>query len=487
MQLKKIAVAVAAAWIAVPAMATNGMNMEGYGPVATAMGGASFAYDNGTAGVINNPATLGFMAAGTSRLDVALGGLHPDVSSQGKDSSANSFFMPAAGYVRKDGNIAWGAGMMAQGGMGTKYSNAGAFGSPLLGMNFATGQGYGISDPGFENKSEVGVGRLIFPLSYSVNNALNVGASIDYVWAGMDIRWLIDGVHFGSMMMPGGKLGWIDGSMKDGFMGAAQQGMFSSLDWGYFNFNTDSTFSQKAKSNGWAGNLGFTYVVSPQLTIGGVYHAKTRLDDMTTDNAAMGTFAVSGGMMGTGQVIPIVGKVTIRNFQWPETYGIGMAFKASDQLTVVADYKRVNWADVMKSFNMVFTANGTQSNPMAQGFAGSTMNVTYYQNWKNQDVVMVGAAYAPGGALTYRGGINYASNPIPDEYVSPLFPAITKLHIMGGVGYRMSKAASLDFSLVYVPKVTVTNRWASSVGGAGSNQEISMSQLNWQAMYSHRF
>ena len=38
--------------------ATNGMNLEGYGPIATAMGGASMAYDNGTAAVINNPATL---------------------------------------------------------------------------------------------------------------------------------------------------------------------------------------------------------------------------------------------------------------------------------------------------------------------------------------------------------------------------------------------------------------------------------------------
>ena len=38
------------------------MNMEGYGPIATGMGGASMAYDNGTAAVINNPATLGLMA-----------------------------------------------------------------------------------------------------------------------------------------------------------------------------------------------------------------------------------------------------------------------------------------------------------------------------------------------------------------------------------------------------------------------------------------
>ena len=43
------------------AHATNGMNMEGYGPIAAAMGGASMAYDNGTAAMMNNPATIGLM------------------------------------------------------------------------------------------------------------------------------------------------------------------------------------------------------------------------------------------------------------------------------------------------------------------------------------------------------------------------------------------------------------------------------------------
>src|SRR5512147_2361854 len=61
------------------AYATNGMNMEGYGPIATGMGGASFAYDNGTAAVMNNPATLGLMPEG-NRLDVALGFLRPDIT-----------------------------------------------------------------------------------------------------------------------------------------------------------------------------------------------------------------------------------------------------------------------------------------------------------------------------------------------------------------------------------------------------------------------
>ena len=62
----------ALAGLAGSAYATNGMNLEGYGPIATGMGGASMAYDNGNAAVMNNPATLGLRGQG-SRLDVALG------------------------------------------------------------------------------------------------------------------------------------------------------------------------------------------------------------------------------------------------------------------------------------------------------------------------------------------------------------------------------------------------------------------------------
>lgn len=51
--------------------ATNGMNLEGYGPVSMGMGGTGMAFDHGTAAVMHNPATLGLMPAG-HRLDVAL-------------------------------------------------------------------------------------------------------------------------------------------------------------------------------------------------------------------------------------------------------------------------------------------------------------------------------------------------------------------------------------------------------------------------------
>ncbi|MCK5334547.1 MAG: outer membrane protein transport protein, partial [Gammaproteobacteria bacterium] len=147
-----IAVAVSAP---MTVLATNGMNMEGYGPIATGMGGASMAYDNGTAAIMNNPATLGLMDDGESRLDVALGNLAPDITSSAgpfsETSSADSFFMPAVGYAKRDGSLTYGVGMFAQGGMGTEYG-ANSF--------LAAGTGEAV-------RSEVGVGRLAVPIVYN--------------------------------------------------------------------------------------------------------------------------------------------------------------------------------------------------------------------------------------------------------------------------------------------------------------------------------
>lgn len=486
MKIKKIVASLFAAGVMVSplAHATNGMNLAGYGPVSESMGGVSMAYDNGTAAVINNPATLGFMASGTSRLDVALGDLMPDASSQGSGSTAKNFYMPAMGYIRKADKIAFGVGLMGQGGMGTKYSNSAAFGS-LNGANFVAPGAYAVTDPGFENKSEVGVGRVMLPLAYNVSPELNIGGSIDFVWAGMDVQWLVDGTHFGDMM-PGaannfGSLNGATSTMLAPFAGAMGAGAFTSVDYGYFNFNSPSTFDQKAKGTGWAGNIGFTYKINPAFTIGGVYHAKTSLSDMKTGTSdASMKFAVRGGAYGA-VVIPVSGQIVIKNFQWPETYGFGLAYQVDDQWNIMADYKRIGWAGVMKNFNMSFIADGAATNG---GFANTRMDLTYYQNWKDQDVFQFGAAYKHNDALTLRFGGNFANNPIPDQYVTPLFPAIMKTHYTGGLGYAFSKENSVDVSFVYAPKVTVTNNWSAA---GGSNQTISLGGTGWQAMYSHWF
>jgi long-chain fatty acid transport protein len=266
MQLNKLAATLAAVGLAAPglAMATNGMIMEGYGPVAAGMGGASMAYDNGTAAMANNPATLGLMASG-SRADLMIGFVGPDVKTPMGTSEADAFYMPAIGYAKKQGNLAYGVGIYGQGGMGTEYANG--------------------------DMAQVSVGRVIFPVAYSVNNRLNVGGSVDFVWAGMDLVANLD-------MNPATK----EIDFKDG-----------------------SDFTGAAKGYSLAAKIGFTFKLDDALSVGGVYQTAGNLPDLKD-----GAYKVTG-------------------FDMPPVLALGLAWRANDRLMVAADLKDVMWGSSMNT------------------------------------------------------------------------------------------------------------------------------------------
>jgi long-chain fatty acid transport protein len=144
-----------------------------------------------------------------------------------------------------------------------------------------------------------------------------------------------------------------------------------------------------------------------------------------------------------------------------------MAMKASPSLTWAADVKRIEWSKVMRQFSMNYISAGM----------GGSVSFAMPQHWEDQTVVSLGAAYRMNDQLTIRGGINMASNPIPNQWVNPLFPAIVEDHMTLGVGYQISKQTQLDFALSHASKVTVASPMAS----------ISHSQNNWQLMLSHRY
>jgi long-chain fatty acid transport protein len=456
------------------AFATNGMNLEGYGPIAEAMGGASMAYDNGVAAVMNNPATLGLMEDGSSRIGGGLGVLAPNITSKmpgaSVKSDATAFYMPAIGYAHKSGQWSYGAAVFSQGGMGTEYA-ANSF--------MAAGSGMPV-------RSEVGVGRFMIPLVYQTGD-LTVGGSLDFVWASMDLQMALSGAQFLDMAASGTQTyGSASGSMMTAFMGSVGAGVINPLNpvnWGYFDFSDKGKFSGMAKGNGFAEKIGFTYKVNPKLTVGGTYHTKTAMGDLNAagatvkfnaniSNSYLGGGAPNGSLGYSALTIPVNGSISVKNFQWPDTYAFGVAYQATDVLMVVADYKHIGWKAVMKDFNMTFVANSAQSNPLAGGFAGTTLNATLKQNWDDQNVFEFGAAYKTSEVLTLRAGVNIANNPIPDKYMNPLFPAIAKNHLTLGMGYAINKQSAVDFSYVYVPTVSATNGSGVTVDFAGYSAQL---------------
>jgi long-chain fatty acid transport protein len=467
--------------------ATNGMNLEGYGPIATGMGGASMAYDNGVAAVMNNPATLGMMNDGESRLDLALGNLRPDISTSnafGKaDSSATSFLMPAVGWAKRDGQLTYGVGMFSQGGMGAEYD---ACSSVDPTCDPATGEGN-------VSRSEVGVGRFVVPLVFNVNEKLMVGGSLDYVWGGMDLQMAMpgDATGFGDFIqtsVAGGMFngahnaGIAQGTLVDGLANAMAGGAITNVNWVRFDFSDNSDFTGKAKGNGTTGKLGLAYKVNNNLTLGATYHAKTAMSDLTTNGATVSMnidadFPALGGAPSgtiTTGTVPLTGKLTVNDFQFPAQFGLGMAFQ-QDKWLFVADVKVIKWSDVMDSFNMTFTADTVASNG---SFGGAAFDVEMFQNWDNQTVIQLGGAYQLNPETTLRAGINSSSNPIPKETLNHLFPATIENHYTFGLGYAISQVSNIDFSLALAPEVSVK---------AGSGNTVKHAQTNLQIQYSYKF
>ena len=422
-------------------LATNGMNMEGYGPISTGMGGASQAFDHGTAAMAQNPATLALMAPG-SRFDGAIGLLGPRVTSTmagmpAAESDGKAYAMPAFGYAKRSGALTYGIGIFAQGGMGTDYSEntflAGGSGQPV--------------------RSELGVGRVLLPVAFQVTPDLAVGATLDFMWAGLDMR----------MAMPGSQLG----SLVTGASGslAGMLAPLGSAPWARIDFSNSSDFTGAAKSTGWAGKLGAVYKLTPAFSMGASYQFESSLGDMKT-GATGASLSAPGGFLDQG-------RITVVDFQWPATTAVGLAWQATPALLLAADVKRLDWASVMKDFKLRYDSAGTSM----PGVSGS-VNFALPQNWKAQTVTSLGVAYAVNSALTLRGGVNLADNPIPDATVNPLFPATEKTHYTAGVGYRFSPASEFNGSLTVAPNSSVTN---------GQGIVITHKQLNLQLMYTHRF
>lgn len=422
---------------AAPAWATNGMNMEGYGPVSTGMGGASQAIDHGTAAMAQNPATLGLLAGGSSRLDLAFGRLGPKVNSSvpgiaSADSSGTAYYMPAIGFARRQGALTWGLGLFAQGGMGTDYA-----GDSFLAM----GSGQPV-------RSELGVGRLLLPVAWQATPDLIVGVSLDFVWAGLDLRMAASGAQLGGLVTG------VSGNLGQAMPQLAQ------APWARIDFSDSNDFTGQARSTGWAAKLGVVYRPSAVLTLGASYQSKTSLGDMKTGNtgASMSAF---GGFADSG-------RMTVVDFQWPSMTALGVAFQVSPSVQLAADLKRIGWSKVMKDFRMRYDSAGM----------GGSVSFALPQNWKDQTVLNLGAAWAATPALTLRGGYNRADNPIPEAFVNPLFPATVESNYTLGLGWRVSAAGEFNASLTLAPEKKLTN---------GQGVVVTHRQTNVQLMYTVRF
>lgn len=442
-----------------PAFATNGMCLEGYGPIALGLGGASAAHDVGTGAMMGNPATLGLAG---SRFELALGFLGPRVDASfpamqlTEQSAAKIFAMPALGYVRGTEKWTFGLGAFGQGGMGTDYGS-----ESFLSMNPMTGQPTDLT-----NTSTVSVARMIAPLTYRVNEQLVLGGSLDLVYAGLDMEMLVSGAQFGDMMDPTQQT--MGTATPDATFGALLANFAAdTLHYAHLAGNDPSAVKSATTAWGFGAKLGLVFAASENLSIGASYQTKTSMADLE------GRGAMIMAMANAGQLPAMAGNLAIVDFEWPATAALGFALNPTPKLLVAADMKYVAWADVMKDFRLRFDAD--------EDVGGGTMEMTLFQNWEDQMVLAGGAQYQMNDDLALRLGFNHSANPVPNAQLNPLFPAIVENHLTAGAGWSFSPSDRIDLALSHGFEIEQTN--TNPLVGVTSTH----SQNNFQISYTRAF
>ncbi|AFL73288.1 OmpP1/FadL family transporter [Thiocystis violascens] len=431
------------AFIAAPAHATNGMALSGYGAIADGLGGAAQAYDSGNSSAINNVAALALMQEG-SRVEIGANFMYISAETwadgvSSVESDATLFVMPNLSYIVKRDKLSFGIGAFSQGGMGADYGK-----KSFLSVDPNSGIPTGLRD-----ESNVMIGRLIFPVAFQATDRLSIGASVDVLYALMTMKQAMPQQALMDMMTPGQQT-----------LGVAAADPNTAAGLGAANF---AHFDFSEMDNwGFGGQLGLTFKATDTLTFGASYQFETRMGDLEADGS------IQAGVGNQYQSIP--GTVKIKDFQWPATSKIGLAFQATDALLLVADIKYYDWSGVMESLKIRFKPD-----------MGGYVNVDMYQKWDDQTVFSIGAEYKVNPALRVRAGFNYAANPVPQDYLQHLGEAITESHLTLGLGYDIDDHSQINAAYVH----TFENSETNDNPLVGVSSSLAQNAINLS--YSYRF
>jgi long-chain fatty acid transport protein len=448
MQLKRSALTLALAGLTLPitALATNGYFSQGYGMKAKGMGGAATAMAEDTFGGANNPASMVWVG---NRIDLGVDLFSPrrESSRQGSstpippfppgtpaglydgssESSKNYFPIPEFGYNRMiKPDLSLGVSVYGNGGMNSTYKS-----STLTGPAFAP------SCAGAQSNLLFGCGKLGVDLmqliiaptaAYKVNEHHSIGVSplIGYQ------RFKVDGLQ-----------------------------AFDEM--GFTSSPSNVTNKGYDNATGFGVRIGWMGKLSDTVTMGAAYSSKV---NMTKFDKYKGLFAEQG------------------DFDIPENYNIGIAVKATPNMTVAFDIQRINYGNVKSIANPV-RASLLSPGPAGDGLGNNTGSGF---GWEDQTVFKLGLEYGYSKDLTLRAGWNHGKSPIAgnidDTSFNILAPATVEDHLTLGLTYTTASGGEWTVAYMHAFENSITGTSATSLLGVGGTETLKMYQNSLGVAYS---
>ena len=437
--LKHAALA-AACMAAFPVHATNGYFLPGFGIRSQGMGGVGIAYGRDSLSTAANPANavntgmrgdMGFAVFNPER-HAAVGpdagggfgyNFHGDV-----ESDAKYFLMPEMGFsmgLTEDVHVA--LAVVGNGGMNTTYRENFFSFDPYPGIVPVPG----VIPPDPQRDATLGVDlmQLLVPITaaYKVNEDHAIGASLVLA----ETRFRAYGLQAFALFD------------QDMTITSAPEYLTNN---GY-----DYSYGAGVRV-GWLGEF-----MDDRLTIGLTYASKTY---MTKFDKYSGLFAEQG------------------DFDIPENYGIGFAFKPVKNLVIAADVQRINYRNIASVGNPGMTSpigsDGIPSTTDPSQELGNDEGMGF--NWTNQTVYKLGVQYGVNKRLQVRAGYNYGASPIPDDMVTfnLLAPGTVERHYSLGFTYKPNDTLEVTGAYMYAASNSQSKCGQNIVNCASFNMHQNM-------------
>lgn len=197
-------------------------------------------------------------------------------------------------------------------------------------------------------------------------------------------------------------------------------------------------------------HLGWIGKINDNVTLGATYRSRTW---MTKFDKYNGLFAEQG------------------DFDIPETYGAGIAVKATPEFTIAADVQRINYSDVdsVGNASLANFGNGLGNNN-GSGFA-----------WRDITAFKLGASYAFSDTLTLGAGYNHTTQPIrkSDTMFNVIAPGVVQDHVTLGATWVLPNKAELTLAYMHAfeNKVNGSNSIPPAFGGGNANLRMHQDSL----------
>lgn len=165
-------------------------------------------------------------------------------------------------------------------------------------------------------------------------------------------------------------------------------------------------------------------------------------------------------------------------FDIPSNYTFGVAFDATPNVTLVADYKHINYSD----------APSVSNSSTIQAQFGSAGGPGF--GWENVDVYKFGIEAGVNEGVTLRAGASFNNNPVPSEdaTINIMAPGVSKEHFTAGAGFAVSDRGTINLSFLYSPTAKTTGFEITPAGpNPGHQIELAMHQYEIGVGFVHKF